>query len=166
MNNNYSMIDFIENYDMKNISSKVSCNNMSSLSSKYTFNQNKIFSDKINTDLCDIHNNYNDNVDNIKKNESDIIRGIYIDNKTCIYKRPLYEEGDWINQYVLSDMYKDELSNMNSHTLFDYQSKAKVTKTITKKCPIPNNFKILGECPIGPHKTFTNTFTNNFNNCV
>jgi len=121
--NNYYAIDHYENYDMKTLSSQISCRNMSSLSKKYILKQNNLFSEKIKTDLCDKANYYDKNVDRIIKKEGDIIKGFSVNKKSCIYTRPIYENGDWVNQYNISDTYK---SQMNSYKLFDYQSKAKV----------------------------------------
>ena len=123
--NNYYTIDHAENYDMKTLSSQISCRNMSLLSSEYTLNQNNLFSEKIMIELCDKSKYYDNNVDSIKKREGDIIRGYSVNKKSCIYKKPLYESGDWVNQYNISDIYK---SQMDSYKLFDYQTKATVVK--------------------------------------
>jgi len=121
--NNYYTIDHTENYDMKTLSSQISCHNMSLLSSEYTLKQNDLFSEKIKIELCDKAKYYDNNVDSIKKIEGDIIRGFSVNKKSCIYKKPFYESGDWVNQYNISDIYK---SQMDSYKLFDYQTKAKV----------------------------------------
>jgi len=121
--NDYSTIDYYENYDMKTLSSQISCHNMSSLSSKYTLKQNTLFSGKIQTELCDNAKYYDNNIDSIKKKEGEIIKGFSVNKKSCIYKKPFYESGDWVNQYNISDTYK---SQMNTYKLFDYQSKAKI----------------------------------------
>jgi hypothetical protein len=120
--NNYTTIEYNKDYNMKELSAKVSCNNMSALSSKYIYNQNRTFSDKIDMELCEAHHNYGDNIEDIKNNESELLKGFSINKKSCIYKRPIYDQGEWEFQYGVSDIYKDQ---MNSYKLFDYQSKAK-----------------------------------------
>jgi hypothetical protein len=166
--NNYTAIEHNKDYNMKELSAKVSCNNMSVLSSKYTLSQNRIFTDKINMEICEFHNNYGDNIDDIKNNESELLKGFSIHKKSCIYKRPLYDKGEWESQYGISDIYKDQ---MNSYRLFDYQSKSKTirnTSDITTNCDNSDfsNFKSLGECEKVPKYTFVRTFTNNYDSCV
>lgn len=130
----YTTIEHDKDYNMKELSAKVSCNNMSALSSKYIYSQNKTFSGKINMELCEYHHNYNDNLDDIKNNESELLKGFSINKKSCIYKRPLYDKGEWEFQYGISDVYKE---HMNSYKLFDYHSKAKTIRnptTIQQNC--------------------------------
>ena len=125
---NYYEIDYETNYNPKLLSAKISCNNMSSLSSDYTTQQNNIFIDRINMDICNYQNNYNNNIEEIKTNESELLKGFSINKKSCIYKRPEYNNGIWKEQYHTSDTFKN---NVNSYKLFDYQTKNK-TK-VTKK---------------------------------
>lgn len=124
---NYYEIDYETNYNPKLLSAKISCNNMSSLSSDYTTQQNNLFVDRINMDICNYQNNYNNNIDEIKTNESELLKGFSINKKSCIYKRPEYNNGIWSEQYHTSDTFKN---NVNSYKLFDYQTKnkTKVTK--------------------------------------
>ena len=124
---NYYEIDYETNYNPKLLSAKISCNNMSSLSSDYTAQQNNIFIDRINMDICNYQNNYNNNIEEIKTNESELLKGFSINKKSCIYKRPEYNNGIWKEQYHTSDTFKN---NVNSYKLFDYQTKnkTKVTK--------------------------------------
>jgi hypothetical protein len=124
---NYYEIDYETNYNPKLLSAKISCNNMSSLSSDYTTQQNNIFIDRINMDICNYQNNYNNNIEEIKTNESELLKGFSINKKSCIYKRPEYNNGIWKEQYHTSDTFKN---NVNSYKLFDYQTKnkTKVTK--------------------------------------
>jgi DNA-binding response OmpR family regulator len=119
---NYYEIDYETNYNPKLLSAKISCNNMSSLSSDYTTQQNNIFIDRINMDICNYQNNYNNNIEEIKTNESELLKGFSINKKSCIYKRPEYNNGVWKEQYYTSDTFKN---NVNSYKLFDYQTKNK-----------------------------------------
>jgi hypothetical protein len=164
--NNYTAIEYNKDYDMKELSAKVSCNHMSALSSKYTYNQNRTFSDKINMELCEFNNKYHDNIEDIKNNESELLKGFSIHKKSCIYKRPLYNEGEWEFQYGISETYKNQ---MNSYKLFDYQSKSKTVRNVSdiqgNGCD-NSDFKILGECDKVPDYIFTKTFTNNYDSCV
>jgi hypothetical protein len=124
---NYYEIEYETNYNPKLLSAKISCNNMSSLSSDYTTQQNNLFVDRINIDICNYQNNYNENIEEIKSNESELLKGFSINKKSCIYKRPEYNNGVWKEQYQTSDTFKN---NLNSYKLFDYQTKnkTKVTK--------------------------------------
>lgn len=125
---NYYELDYESNYNPKLLSAKVSCKNMSALSSTYTKQQNDLFVDKINIDICNYHNNYNLNVEEIKTNESELLKGFSINKKSCIYKRPEYDNGLWKEQYNSSDIFKNDI---NSYKLYDYQTKNKI-KVINK----------------------------------
>jgi hypothetical protein len=120
---NYYEIDYVPDYNPKTMSAKISCDNMSSLSCTYTSQQNHLFADKINMDICNYHNNYNRDVDEIKAGESELLKGFSINKKSCIYKRPEYNNGDWKNQYLLSNTFKTDANTIN---LFDYQTKSRV----------------------------------------
>jgi len=74
-------------------------------------------------DICNYHNNYNKDVDEIKAGESELLKGFSINKKSCIYKRPEYNNGDWKNQYQLSNTFKKDVNTIN---LFDYQTKSRV----------------------------------------
>ena len=167
--NNYNevikdgVIEAPKEYNMKELSSKISCENMSLLSKKYTDNQRLLFDANINMELCNSHRYYFDNLDDIKGRENGLLSGMSVGKKSCIYKKPFYNEGDWTFQYGISDTFKNQL---NSFELFDYQSKAKTAKNFKKECPVDINFKSLGECDKGPFSTYVNTFTNDHDNCV
>jgi hypothetical protein len=120
---NYYEIDYDKNYDPKLLSAKVACKNMSALSSVYTMQQNNLFADRINMDIFNFHNNFNRDAYEIKGDESELLKGFSINKKSCIYKRPEYNEGTWNSQYQSSDTFKD---NINTYRLFDYQTKNKV----------------------------------------
>jgi hypothetical protein len=120
---NYYEIDYDKNYDPKLLSAKVACKNMSALSSVYTMQQNNLFADRINMDIFNFHNNFNRDAYEIKGDESELLKGFSINKKSCIYKRPEYNEGTWNTQYQSSDTFKD---NINTYKLFDYQTKNKV----------------------------------------
>ena len=125
---NYYELDYETDYNPKLLSAKESCKNMSALSSTYTKQQNDLFVDKINVDICNYHNNYNLNVEEIKTNESELLKGFSINKKSCIYKRPEYDNGIWKDQYNSSDTFKNDI---NSYKLYDYQTKNKI-KVINK----------------------------------
>jgi hypothetical protein len=125
---NYYELDYESDYNPKLLSAKESCKNMSALSSTYTKQQNDLFVDKINMDICNYHNNYNLNVEEIKTNESELLKGFSINKKSCIYKRPEYDNGLWKDQYNPSDTFKNDI---NSYKLYDYQTKNKI-KVINK----------------------------------
>ena len=120
---NYYEIDYDKNYDPELLSAKVACKNMSALSSVYTMQQNNLFADRINMDIFNFHNNFNRDAYEIKGDESELLKGFSINKKSCIYKRPEYNEGTWNSQYQSSDTFKD---NINTYRLFDYQTKNKV----------------------------------------
>lgn len=119
----YYEIDYDKNYDPKLLSAKVACKNMSALSSVYTMQQNNLFADRINMDIFNYHNNFNRDAYDIKGDESELLQGFSINKKSCIYKRPEYNEGTWNSQYQSSDTFKN---NINTYMLFDYQTKSKV----------------------------------------
>ena len=154
--NNYYELDYEKNYNSKELSAKVSCNNMRLVSKKYTDNQKIIFDNNINYDLC----KNEDNIYDIKGMENDILSGLSISKKTCIYKRPEYNNGEWEYQYGISNTFKDQL---NSRDLFNFQSKAKTSNKI-KNCN--NDFKLLGECDKGPFRTYVKTFETDRDNCI
>lgn len=163
---NYYMLDFEEDYNMKNISSKLSCDNMSLLSKGYTEYQNRNFVDKIQMERCIFNNNYHNDIYNIKTNESELNKGFTVNKKSCIYKRPVFDDGDWVNQYDISNTYKN---GMNSGNLFNYQSKAKtnVNSNYNDQCNGNNDeFSYLGECKKGPFALYTHTFANSHDNCI
>jgi hypothetical protein len=119
----YYEIDYDKNYNPKLLSAKVACKNMSALSSVYTMQQNNLFADRINMDIFNYHNNFNRDAYDIKGDESELLQGFSINKKSCIYKRPEYNEGTWNSQYQSSDTFKN---NINTYKLFDYQTKSKV----------------------------------------
>lgn len=158
--NNYNVLEYQKEYNLKDLSAEISCRNMSILSKKYTDNQKFLFDNNINYELCDNYRKYFLNLDNIKEQENDILSGISIGKKSCIYKKDAYQEGDWEYQYGISDTFRNQV---NSHELFNYQSKAK-TNNINNKCNY--KFQILGECDKGPYNTYVKTFTTDYNNCI
>ena len=160
--NNYVEVTYNNDYNPKDLSAKASCYNMSVLSSKYMQYQNRLFEDKINLNDCRMHNSFYDNIENIKNDESDMMKGFSINKKSCIYKRPNYGEGDWVNQYQYSDLLADQY---NSYKLFNFQSKAKTSKEPSVSCDYSKVF-LTDECDKGPYFTYTNTFTSDYYNCV
>jgi hypothetical protein len=160
--NNYHFIEFNTDYNMKELSAKKSCENMSFLSKSDFDYQNKKFINIFQMGNCYSQQNYENDLYNIKTNESGLLKGININKKSCIYKRPAYNEGDWTKQYDISNMNKNTIDD---RFLFDYQSKAK-TNSEYKNCGNLVDFSLLGECNKPPFFTYTRTFTNNFDNCV
>ena len=90
--------------------------------------QNNIFTDKIDMDLCESHNNFDKNIGEFKAKESNLLNGFSINKKSCIYKRPEYNDGPWKEQYQSSDTFKNSI---DSYKLFDYQTRNK-TKVIRR----------------------------------
>ena len=80
--NSYSEISHNRDYNASMLSAIVSCDNMSMLSSAYTQNQNRLFADKINVHDCEMHDGYQRDIETIKNNESDLLKGFSINKKT------------------------------------------------------------------------------------
>ena len=83
MNNYYEVIkdgvqEAPKEYNMKELSSKISCDNMSLLSKKYTDNQRLLFDANINMELCNSHQYYFDNLDDIKGRENGLLSGMSV----------------------------------------------------------------------------------------
>ena len=159
--NKYYELEYNKEYNSKDLSSKISCENMSLLSKKYTDKQRLIFDNNINIELCENYHNNFTNICDIKGMENDILSGMSIGKKSCIYKKDEYQEGEWIYQYGISDNFRNQV---NSYELFNYQSKAKTTKNANKKCNY--KFQLLGECNKGPFNTYVKTFTTDHDNCI
>ena len=159
--NNYNELEYDKVYNPSDLSSKISCANMSLLSKDYTIRQQMISEKAIDYELCESYGNYFDNICDIKNTENDLLTGMSIGKKSCIYKKPEYQEGEWVYQYGISDTFKNQL---NSYELFNFQSKAKTTKKVNHKCK--QDFQLLGECKKGPFNTYVNTFTTDEDNCI
>ena len=159
--NNYNELEYDKMYNPSKLSSQISCTNMSLLSKDYTITQKTISEKAIDYELCERYNNYFDNICDIKNTENDLLTGISMGKKSCIYKKPEYQEGEWVYQYGISDTFKDQL---NSYELFNFQSKAKTTNKIDNKCK--QHFQLLGHCDKGPFNTYVSTFTTDEDNCV
>jgi hypothetical protein len=128
----YVELDYDTNYNPKVLSANISCKNMSSLSSAYTTQQNNLFADRINMDIFNSHNNFHRDIDTLKESEYELLSGFSINKKSCIYKRPEYNDGKWKEQYQSSDTFKNNIDNeKDKYKLFDYQTKNK-TKVIPK----------------------------------
>ena len=152
--NDYTYIDYEEDYNPKELTAKVSCRNMSILSQDEMVRNNVIFASKFDTENCQKHYDLNKNIEKIKNNESDLLKGVHIDKKSCLFKRPHYGLGDWQDQFN---------HNTNIHQLFNYQSKAKTNDIPKCHYEMPNNFDV---CDKEPYFTYTKTFTNDYYNCV
>lgn len=128
----YAELDYDINYNPKVLSANISCKSMSSLSSAYTTQQNNLFADRINMDIFNYHNNFHRDIDALKESEYELLSGFSINKKSCIYKRPEYNDGTWKEQYQSSDTFKNNIENeKDKYKLFDYQTKNK-TKVIPK----------------------------------
>jgi hypothetical protein len=128
----YAELDYDTNYNPKVLSANISCKSMSSLSSAYTTQQNNLFADRINMDIFNYHNNFHRDIDALKESEYELLSGFSINKKSCIYKRPEYNDGTWKEQYQSSDTFKNNIeTEKERYKLFDYQTKNK-TKVIPK----------------------------------
>jgi|UniRef100_A0A6C0LA91 hypothetical protein len=128
----YAELDYDTNYNPKVLSANISCKSMSSLSSAYTTQQNNLFADRINMDIFNYHNNFHRDIDALKESEYELLSGFSINKKSCIYKRPEYNDGTWKEQYQSSDTFKNNIeTEKDRYKLFDYQTKNK-TKVIPK----------------------------------
>jgi hypothetical protein len=128
----YVELDYEASYNPKLLSANISCKSMSSLSSAYTTQQNNLFADRINMDIFNYHNNFHRDIDTLKESEYELLSGFSINKKSCIYKRPEYNDGTWKEQYQSSDTFKNNIENeKDKYKLFDYQTKNK-TKVIRR----------------------------------
>ncbi|NDB85787.1 MAG: hypothetical protein EB127_24260 [Alphaproteobacteria bacterium] len=94
--------------------------------------QNTLFADRINMDIFNYHNNFHRDIYALKGSESELLSGFSINKKSCIYKRPEYNDGAWKTQYQSSDTFTNTIhSDKDSYKLFDYQTKNK-TKVIRR----------------------------------
>jgi hypothetical protein len=85
-------------------------------------------------DIFNFHNNYHRDIDALKGSESELLSGFSINKKSCIYKRPEYNDGAWKAQYQSSDTFTNTIATGNAadkYKLFDYQTKNK-TKVIRR----------------------------------
>jgi hypothetical protein len=156
---NYIELPYKKDYNPCELSSKVACHNMSFLSQQYTKNQFQLFQENFNNNNCYMNNRYLDDIDDIKKNESGLLRGFSINKKSCIYKRPIYNQGDWVNQFQNSDLFEN---SVKSSKLFDFQSKSKFSNDGSKcdysKIILPDDCK-------DKYNTYSSTFTNDYYSC-
>lgn len=130
--NDYHELEYDANYNPKLLSANISCKSMSSLSSDYTTRQNTLFADRINMDIFNYHNNFHRDIDGLKESESELLSGFSINKKSCLYKRPEYNDGTWKAQYQSSDTFTNTIHNpSDKYKLFDYQTKNK-TKVIRR----------------------------------
>ena len=128
----YVELDYETSYNPQLLSANISCKSMSSLSSAYTTQQNNLFADRINMDIFNYHNNFHRDIDTLKESEYELLSGFSINKKSCIYKRPEYNDGTWKEQYQSSDTFKNNIENeKDKYKLFDYQTKNK-TKVIRR----------------------------------
>lgn len=128
----YVELDYEASYNPQLLSANISCKSMSSLSSAYTTQQNNLFADRINMDIFNYHNNFHRDIDTLKDSEYELLSGFSINKKSCIYKRPEYNDGTWKEQYQSSDTFKNNIENeKDKYKLFDYQTKNK-TKVIRR----------------------------------
>lgn len=150
----YSYLEFDKNYNPKELTAKLSCHAMGVLSQNELDRNNLHFTKQFNFDNCERHNNLHNNINDVKKNEHGLMKGVFINKKSCLYKRPNYGSGDWEDQFR---------HNTNIHQLFNYQSKAKTNDVKQCHYELPDNFD---HCDKEPYFTYTKTFTNDYYNCV
>jgi len=128
-------------YDPKDLSSRISCNNMSYLSYNEAKKNGEIMD---NIFRCNMVDSY---ADGFRDQESSLIKGSLIGKKSCIYKRPEYNMGDWENQFMSFD---------KNNNLFNNNTKAKTITKLNHLCKdqmLNNDNYNLGT---------TNVFTNQF----
>lgn len=138
MNDSHELLEYNTEYNPKLLSANISCKSMSSLSSDYTIRQNTLFAGRINMDTFNFHNNFHSDIDALKESESELWSGFSINKKSCIYKRPEYNDGTWKDQYQSSDTFKNTIANTkDKYKLFDYQTKNKTRRdpVFTPLCP-------------------------------
>lgn len=138
MNDSHELLEYNTEYNPKLLSANISCKSMSSLSSDYTMRQNTLFAGRINMDTFNFHNNFHSDIDALKESESELWNGFSINKKSCIYKRPEYNDGTWKDQYQSSDTLKNTIANTkDKYKLFDYQTKNKTMRdpVFTPLCP-------------------------------
>lgn len=148
-------ITYEKNYDPKDLSAKVSCNNMSVLAENEIQRHNRIFSNHFNYEDCLKHQNWNNNIDDIKKHEYNLLQGFSINKKSCIYKRPNYGQGNW-DKYFWNNLREHE-------NMFDRQTKAKMNDG--PEC----NYALFSppeSCDKGPYFLYTKDFSSDYYNCV
>jgi hypothetical protein len=107
-------------YNPKQLSADISCTTMSYLSYNESKRQAEIM-DKI------FRSNFKDSyTDGFRDQETNLIKGSFIDKKNCIYKRPEYSMGEWGDQFMSFD---------NTRNIFNNSTKAKtITKAPSKLC--------------------------------
>jgi hypothetical protein len=78
----------------------ISCNNMRELAKKETF----FYESKMKTifDLCS--NKYYNQEDYLNRDNHGYLPSLNINNKSCIYKKPQDNNGDWLNQFNYDDI--------------------------------------------------------------
>ena len=136
MNDSHELLEYNTEYNPALLSAKISCKSMSSLSRDYTIRQNNLFADRINMDTFNFHNNFHRDIDALKESESELLSGFSINKKSCIYKRPEYNDGTWKYHYQSSDTLKNTIANTkDKYKLFDYQTKNKTRKDPVVICP-------------------------------
>lgn len=155
---NYTNLNYNIDYIPSELSSKISCNNMSILSASYINKQNDIFTNGFNFEDCQKHHDFQKEVKSIKTLESGLLKGFEVNKKSCIYKRPHYGSGNWTNQFD---------SSLKDHEyMYNLQTQAKGQKEGIK-CDYKNiQLPNLDPCNDNKFFTYSKTFTNDFYNCV
>jgi hypothetical protein len=148
------MDDYIAKFDNSiwKEASDLSCKHMSSLSmaenNNYRYNNNNIFNHPNFDTLC----NYTD-----RGLELNILKGMFIDKKNCLNKKPEYNNGPWEKQFGIYNPLT-ETYGCDMKVEFDSISKAKMNNT--PPC-IPN---VLIDN--GKNKKLTTLFNNEYNNDI
>jgi len=78
----------------------ISCNNMRELAkNEFIYYDNKM---KNIFDLCS--NKYYNQENYLNEKYQGYLPSLYINNKSCIYKKPIYNQGDWVKQFDNNDI--------------------------------------------------------------
>lgn len=81
---------------LSQMSDSISCKNIQELEKNRYISNDSIYETNFNIKMS------YPSLDEIENNESinnNLMRGIKIDKKNCLYKRPIYKDGEWIYQF-------------------------------------------------------------------
>jgi hypothetical protein len=104
--------------DLTDLSSKISCDNMRALATYESKRNFYAMRNVLSMPTVSYVIPPSAPSDNIFDTEHKLLRGFKIDKNTCIYKRPEYDTGSWVNQF--RKILPAELENK-----FDIRTKAK-----------------------------------------
>lgn len=84
------------NYNIIDVASKISCDTVKSLNNLNNKKNNYIYNQNI--DIYQYHHINN----NDYKYKNFILPSIKVDNKSCLYERPIYDNGEWEKNFLTS----------------------------------------------------------------